>query len=233
MVLKALIFDFNGVIINDERIHQELIDELLLGENLRIAPADFIKICLGRSDRAGLRDLLASKGRIVSEEYLTRLIIKKAEMYEEKIQNIDPLPVYPDLKEFLEKVQGKGTAIGIVTGALRSEVDLILQRANLSQYFDIIVAGDDVNKSKPQPDGYLLAVERFNRWNFNLQLNPGECLAIEDTPAGITAAKTAGIPVVGIAHTYPFHFMQRLSNWAVDNFNQLDLSYVEKVFSQK
>ncbi|MBR8832301.1 MAG: Validoxylamine A 7'-phosphate phosphatase [Chroococcopsis gigantea SAG 12.99] len=233
MVLKVFLFDFNGVIINDERIHKLLIDELILGENLRATAKDFIEVCLGRSDRAGLRDLLARKGRIVTEEYLTKLIIKKAKMYEEKIKGLSSLPVYPDLGEFLETLRQKEIPMGIVTGALRSEVDLILDKANIGQYFSVIVAGDDINTSKPQPDGYLLAVERFNRWNFNLQLQPSECMAIEDTPAGITAAKSAGIPVVGIAHTYPFHFMQRLSNWAVDNFNQLDLSYVEQVFSQK
>jgi beta-phosphoglucomutase-like phosphatase (HAD superfamily) len=107
-----------------------------------------------------------------------------------------------------------------------------LQQAALGDYFSVIVTGDEISTSKPQPDGYLLAVERFNRWNFNLQLQPWECLVIEDTFVGCEAAKRAGMQVVGIAHTYPFHFMQRVSNWAIDNFSQLDLDRVEETFSQ-
>jgi beta-phosphoglucomutase-like phosphatase (HAD superfamily) len=63
-------------------------------------------------------------------------------------------------------------------------------------------------------------------------LQPQECLVIEDTFVGCEAAKRAGMQVVGIAHTYPFHFMQRVSNWAIDNFSQLDLDRVEETFSQ-
>jgi beta-phosphoglucomutase-like phosphatase (HAD superfamily) len=63
-------------------------------------------------------------------------------------------------------------------------------------------------------------------------LQPWECLVIEDTFVGCEAAKRAGMQVVGIAHTYPFHFMQRVSNWAIDNFSQLDIDRVEETFSQ-
>ena len=66
----------------------------------------------------------------------------------------------------------------------------------------------------------------------DLQLQPDECLAIEDTLAGIQAAKRAGISVVGVANTYPFHFMQRLSNWAIDYLIDLELERIETVFNR-
>ncbi|HEY9805293.1 MAG TPA: HAD family phosphatase, partial [Candidatus Obscuribacterales bacterium] len=85
---------------------------------------------------------------------------------------------------------------------------------------------------KPEPDGYLLAVERLNQQHPELNLQASECLAIEDTPAGIQAAKRAGIPVVGVANTYPFHMMQRQANWAVDYLSDLELERVQQVYSQ-
>jgi HAD superfamily hydrolase (TIGR01509 family) len=168
----------------------------------------------------------------VTEEYLTKLINKKASLYRERLEKLEKLPIYEEIYSFLKRVKARDLQIGLVTGAIRSEVESILQRVGLGDYFSVIVTGDEISTSKPQPDGYLLAVERFNRWNFNLQLQPWECLVIEDTFVGCEAAKRAGMQVVGIAHTYPFHFMQRVSNWAIDNFSQLDLDRVEKTFSQ-
>lgn len=75
-------------------------------------------------------------------------------------------------------------------------------------------------------------MQRLNEAIPGLNLQPSECLAIEDTFAGIEAAKRAGMQVVGIANTYPFHMMQRRANWAIDYFNDLDLDYVRRVFSQ-
>lgn len=230
-MLKTVLFDFNGVIINDEPIHKELIDEILLRENLRPCDGEFRQFCLGRSDRACLGDILYRRGRIVTEEYLDKIIEIKTKSYLQKLENID-LPIYRGLTDFLTKIKSKGLVIGLVTGALRSEVKLILDRTGIASYFSVIVAGDDLKTSKPQPDGYLLAVERFNQLNLNLQLQPSNCLAIEDTPAGIQAAKKAGMQVVGIANTYPFHMMQRQANWAIDCFEDLELERIEQEFSK-
>ncbi|GFE67897.1 HAD family phosphatase [Chroococcus sp. FPU101] len=231
-MLKVVLFDFNGVIINDESIHQELIEDILLGENLTPKAYEFQELCLGRSDRTCLRDILARRSRIVSDDYLTKLIQKKSISYLEKLEKLEKLPIYSGLETCLEKVKNKGLRIGLVTGALRSEVDFILQRSVLTRYFEIIVTGEEINNSKPNPEGYLLAVERFNRLDFNLRLQPTECLVIEDSPAGIEAAKRAKMQVVGIANTYPFHFMQRLSNWAIDYLKDLELERIETVFNR-
>jgi HAD superfamily hydrolase (TIGR01509 family) len=231
-MLKAILFDFNGVVINDEPIHQELIEELLLGENLPPGTSKFRELCLGRNDRACIRDVLAARGRSISEDYLSKLIEKKSRTYLKKLEELEQLPIYPNLENFLQIIQAKGFKIGLVTGALRNEVKYILDRAQLSKYFPIIVTGDEIRESKPAPEGYLLAIDKLNRSDSYLQLQPRECLAIEDTPAGIEAAKRAGIKVVGIAHTYPFHFMQRLANWAIDYFPDLELERVEGTMNQ-
>ena len=230
-MLKAVIFDFNGVIINDETIHQELINDILLRENLRPDPSEYQELCLGRSDRACLLDILSRRGRLISDEYLDNLIEAKSLAYRKRIESLKELPIYPELKDFLTHLQQHNLKIGLVTGSLSSEVEFILNKAEILNYFEVIVGGDEVTRSKPEPEGYLLAVERFNQLDDTLQLTPENCLVIEDTPAGIEAAKRAKMQVVGIANTYPYHFMQRLSNWAIDYFSDLDLTRVEKVLT--
>jgi beta-phosphoglucomutase len=231
MTLRAILFDFNGIIINDESIHQELIQELLLRENLLPQESEYRELCLGKSDRSCLRDILAHRGRVVSEEYLTKLIAVKSSNYQQRLASLDILPIYPGLGEFLAKITEQNLLIGLVTGALRQEVEWVLNRIGLREFFEIIVAGDEIKSSKPDPEGYLLAIEGFNQKYPSLNLRPSDCLAIEDTPVGIKAAKQAGIQVVGVANTYPFHILQRQTNWSVDYLEELELDRVEQVFA--
>jgi HAD superfamily hydrolase (TIGR01509 family) len=232
MALKAILFDFNGIIINDEPIHQQLIEQLLIEENLRPILGEFQEVCLGRSDRVCIIELFTRRGRVVSESYLMQLLLRKAQAYQQYLEKIEKLPLYPGLEDLVFQVRSQKLKLAVVSGALRSEIKLVLNRANLAQHFPVIVSGDDITTSKPEPDGYLLAVERLNQQDPDLQLQPGECLAIEDTFAGIQAAKRAGIPVVGVANTYPFQMMHRQANWVVDYLHQLDLEWVQQVFFQ-
>ncbi len=232
MTLKAVLFDFNGVIIKDEAIHQQLIEEVLIAENLRPSPQEYREICLGRSDRICITELLKRRGRIVTESYLNQLLARKAQSYQQQLAKLDKLPVYPGLEDLIFKIRVAKLPMGVVSGALRCEVELVLERAQLAQYFTVIVAGDDLNVSKPEPDGYLLAVERLNQQYPELNAQAADCLAIEDTPAGIEAAKRAGMQVVGVANTYPFHMLQRQASWTVDYLNDLELERVQQVYSR-
>ena len=232
MTLKAILFDFNGVIINDESIHEELINEILLGENLCPEKSEYKELCLGRSDHACLKDILSRRGRFVTDDYLTKLVDAKTKAYQYKLGQLETLPIYPDIKVFLDLIKTKKLIIGLVSGALREEIELVLQKAGIAEYFSVIVAGDDLETSKPQPDGYLLAVTRLNQSFKDINLNPAECLAIEDTPAGIEAAKHAGMQVVGIANTYPLHMLQRQADWTVDYLKEIELDRVKEVLTQ-
>ena len=232
MTLKAILFDFNGVIINDESIHEELINEILLGENLLPEASEYKELCLGKSDRACLKDILFRRGRVVTDDYLSKLIEAKTRAYQQKLEQLENLPIYPGIEAFLDLTKAQELALGLVSGALRREIELVLQKANLANYFPVIVAGDDLEASKPEPDGYLTAIDQLNQSLPNLNLNPSECLAIEDTPAGIEAAKKAGIQVVGIANTYPMHMLQRQADWTVDHVNEIEIDRVKQVLTQ-
>lgn len=230
MTLKAILFDFNGVIIDDEIIHEKLIDEIILGENLRPEPSEYKELCQGKSDRACLKDILAYRGRVVTDDYINQLIQAKSQAYQQELAKLEQLPIYSGIKEFLEVVKERELLLGIVSGALRTEIELVVQKAGIADYFSVIVAGDDLETSKPQPSGYLLAIAKFNQSFPELNLQPSQCLAIEDTPVGIEAAKQAGIQVVGIANTYPLHMLQRQADWTVDYLTEIELDRVKRVF---
>ncbi len=230
MVLKAVLFDFNGVIIKDEAIHRELNDELLLAENLPPQGKEFWKVCVGRSDRVALRELLKLRGRFVTDEYLDKLIAKKAIAYRQKLAQLESLPIYPGVAQFIQQMYDSGYKLALVTGAIGSEAAFVLQQAGIDRYFETIVAGDEIMQSKPDPAGYLLAVARLNELDPELNLLPAECLAIEDTFAGLQAVKAAGIQAVAIANTYPFHMLQRQANWTIDTFADLELDRITAFF---
>ena len=232
MSLKAVLFDFNGVIINDEPIHEKLIEQLLIEENLRPKRGEYRQYCLGRSDRACLNDILLRRGRFVSDAVLKELIARKTRAYQTQLETMAQLPIFPGLEDFILKLQAAGIKLAVVTGALRGELEFVLNKTNLAQYFSVTVTANDLTASKPAPDGYLLAVERLNQTHPELNLQPSECLVIEDTQAGITAAKRAGMCVVGIANTYPFHMLQRQANWTVDYFSDLELDRIQEVYSR-
>lgn len=230
MSLKAVLFDFNGVIINDERVHEKLIEQLLVEENLRLKPGEYQEVCLGRSDRVCLLDLFTRRGRVVTEDYLMRLIQRKSQAYQRELATLETVPIYPGVADLMEKARSAQLVIGVVSGAMRSEIKLVLHRTGLTEYVSVIVAGDDIKTSKPAPEGYLLAVKQLNDRDPALKLQPEHCLVIEDTFAGIAAAKRAEMQVVGVANTYPYHMIQRQANWAVDNLAELEFDRVQRVF---
>jgi len=232
MSLKAVLFDFNGVIINDELIHLQLIDEILIQENLQPQKPLERQSSLGHSDRACFEQLLKNRGRVASNEYLSQLLQRKAQAYTLEIEKLAKLPLYSGVEDLIFQIRAHNVKIGLVSGALRQEIDLVLQRANLAQYFPVIVAGDDIITSKPDPEGYLLGVERLNQKYPDLNLRSPECLAIEDTPVGIQAAKRAQMQVVGVANTYPFHMLHRQANWTVDYLTDLEWERIQEVYAQ-
>ena len=225
MSLKAVFLDFSGVIINDEAINQELIADILLSENLRADSDEYTQYCRGKSDRTCLRDILTNRGRILPDEYIDKLLKTKSQGYRQKIDQFSEIPLPTHLREFLTQLKEQNIAVGLVTGATRSEVEYVLEKVELTQYFDLIVAGDDLKQSKPEAEPYLLAAQKLN-------LQPSECLAIEDNPVGIEAAKRAKIQVVGISNIYPLHMLQRKANWTVDDFMEIELDRVDRVLSR-
>jgi len=227
--LKAVLFNFNGVIIKDEVIQQELIDQLLIEENMRPKPQEYRAVCLGRSDRACIDELFSRRGRVLAAEDLDILLERKSQRYCAQLDMMETLPVYAGVTDLAYKLRVANVPMAVVGGAVRAEIEQVLERTDLAKYFSVIVGSNDTTTSKPDPTGYLKAIDELH------QQYPGvdsaSAIAIEDTFEGIEAAKAAGLSVVGVANTYPYHMIQRQANWAVDYLNELELDRVEQVLA--
>jgi len=226
-LLKAVLFEINGVFLNDTALQFELIDDILLAENLRPTDRLYRDSSLGKSDRRCLKENLALRGRVFSEVQLDSLIQQKSALYQNKLREIKPFPLYEDVVPLISAIKLKNIPVGIVTGYCRADAEFILQQAQLDQAFDVIVTADEVKTFKPNGDGYRLAIAQLNQKFPDAQIQPENCLTVEDNFHGIQAAKSVGIPVVGVAHTYPFHMLQRCSNWCVDYLSDLELERID------
>jgi HAD superfamily hydrolase (TIGR01509 family) len=233
MSLKAVLFNFNGVIIKDGLIHIQLIDEILIQENLQPQRVKEREDFLGISHRAYLQNLLKNRGRVVTEAYMAQLLTRKAQAYVLELEKLEKLPLYSGIEDVIFQIRSRHLKMALVSDALSLEIEMVLTSAKLAEYFPVIVSGDDISSDKPNPESYLLAVERLNQIYPELNLEPDECLVIENTPTGIQAAKRAQMQVVGVANTYPFQMLHRQANWTIDYLIDLDLQRVQEVFLEK
>jgi HAD superfamily hydrolase (TIGR01509 family) len=233
MSLKAVLFNFNGVIIKDGLIHIQLIDEILVQENLQPQRVKEREDFLGIGSRAYLQNLLKNRGRVVTEAYMAQLLTRKAQAYVLELEKLEKLPLYSGIEDVIFQIRSRHLKMALVSDVLSLEIEMVLTSAKLAEYFPVIVSGDDISSDKPNPEGYLLAVERLNQIYPELNLEPDECLVIENTRTGIQAAKRAQMQVVGVANTYPFQMLHRQANWTIDYLIDLDLQRVQEVFLEK
>jgi phosphoglycolate phosphatase/beta-phosphoglucomutase len=228
-MIQAIFFDFNGVIIDDERIHLKAYREVLLGENVPLTDEDYFA-SLGMDDAAFVRAAYARAGRPLIDEMMNALIKREHELHREFITN--DLPVPAGVVTFI-KAAARHFELGIVSMAERSEIDHVLGLAGLDRVFSVVVSAEPGLKHKPAPDCYQRALELLNegrRSAGELPLLPGECLAIEDAPPGIESARVTGMRTVGVTNTVPESQLRaaqadvvttNLSDWNADAVHHL------------
>lgn len=231
MTLKAVFLDFHGTVLNDARLRESLTEELLVAQNLRPNPQDYQQFCIGRRDRACLNDLLQQRGRFVNDEILRKLVQQKNQLYCSAIAALPELTFYPGIEPFIRKLVSANLKIGLLTALSTTALETVLARIDWHDCLDVRVTADEEWQSSPEPDGYtrLLAKLQVSEPT----LTPQNCLVVDHTIPGMTAAHQAGMRVVGITHTYPLHIVQRHASWVVDKFSELELERVETLFAQQ
>jgi len=203
-MLRALLFDFNGVLVNDEPVHLELFRKVLEEEGLSLETDDYYRDYLGLDDRGCLSAVLAKAGRPPSPQLVTRLIARKAAYYHERMHRW-VLPRFPGAIELVREADAAGLMLGVVSGALRDEIEQALRGAGVRALFKTVISAEDVAEGKPDPEGYRRGLEELSSvppYPDRL-VHPHEVLAIEDSPAGLEAAAAVGLVTLGVAQTYP------------------------------
>lgn len=220
--LRAIIFDFNGVISDDEPIHLEVLRRVLAEEGIAMSDEDYFTKYLGRDDRLCFTTALVDAGRPrPTPETLERLIARKASYYLEAISGGAPLfPGVADLIRRLSPVY----PLAIASGALRAEIEAVLAQSGLGEHFRAVISSEDVSRSKPDPEIFLSALSSLNRTLALAQpIEPRECLVIEDSLSGIEAARRAGMRALAVTTSFPAHALAA-ADWVVESLDGFDPS---------
>ena len=197
---EAVIFDFDGVIVDTEPLHHAAFQRTLEPLGLHFSWQEYVETYIGFDDRDAFKHAFISRGKQLDHETLHTLIAQKAAYFEEVIgAGVTP---YPGVVELIRRLHTDKIPLAICSGALRSDIDPILAMLGISDCFDIIVTADDVAASKPDPECYLLALHRLQEVH-QYHFSAVGTVAIEDTPAGISAARGAGLRVCGVTNSYP------------------------------
>jgi HAD superfamily hydrolase (TIGR01509 family) len=197
--MQAIIFDFDGVIADTEPLHFEGLRRTLRGIQINLTEDDYYTNYLGFDDRGCILEALRVNQIPASASLLEDLMAKKATAYLASIK--DHLAIFPGVREFVEEAAAT-CPIAIASGALRVEIDLVLEEIGLRKAFCHITSAEDVTHGKPNPEPFLHALAGLNRHHSAASLSPTSCLVIEDSRPGIRAAKSAGMKVLAVANTH-------------------------------
>ena len=191
-MIRAVVFDFDGVLADSEPLHLAASQEMFASVGITLTREEYYARYLGYDDETMIRVLAKDRGWTPDAQQISALISDKARMFDRLIEQTDVL--FPGAAACVERL-AQDYPLGIASGALREEIELILRRARLDRHIRFIVASGDTPRSKPAPDPYARAAQLH-------ALPPADCVAIEDSRWGIESAKMAGLKCVGITNTY-------------------------------
>ncbi len=192
-MLQATLFDFNGVLVDDEPLHLAGFNAVLAQLDIVIDPAEYEEKYLGFDDRGAFQAMLHDRGRPVDPRLVERLIHSKGEVYARLAAT--GLKVFPGAADIVRRAAAVGP-VGIVSGALRAEILGALRLLGVGDCVRAIVAAEDVGACKPDPEGYTAGLRALG------VSVASRAVAVEDSIAGVIAAKSAGARVLAVAHTY-------------------------------
>jgi beta-phosphoglucomutase len=197
--LAAIIFDFDGVIADTEPLHFTGFRQTLAEIGISLTESDYYANYLGYDDRGCFIAALAAHKRPTDPSTLAQLMQRKAHAYLESVK--DHLVIFPGVREFVRDASA-AYPLAIASGALRHEIEFILEQAGLRKEFLHITGAEDVTRGKPDPQPFLHALDALNRERQDQAIAPGSCLVIEDSIPGLRGAKTAGMKVLAVANTH-------------------------------
>jgi beta-phosphoglucomutase len=227
-LLRAIVFDFDGVLVDSEPVILQLTQQMAAREGWTVTPEEYYRDYLALDDRGIIEHLYQTHGRPLDPARRDELLGWKARAYKEIIQQ--GLPPFPGAVEFVHQA-ARLYPLAIATGSLRSEIECLLGKIGLRSAFKALVTAEDCRRSKPDPEVFsktLAALRQLPEFS-SKKLRASECLAIEDAPGGILASHKAGIKCLALAHTRP---PAELSNadWVFGGFTEVNLEKIALEF---
>ena len=197
--LHAIVFDFDGVIADSERLHLRSYQEILAPEGITMSNEDYFNRYLGYDDVGVFKAIGRDQGVAMDEHRVSELIARKGQRYESLAAAGEML--FPGAADFIRSAVAASIPIAIASGALTHEIQDVLDRAGLLSLFPVIVGADQTARSKPHPEPYLTAFARLKA-HAGRPLEPWRSVAIEDSKWGLVSARGADLRLVAVTNTY-------------------------------
>ena len=199
-MIKAILMDFNGVIINDEPLHMKAYQEILSEEGIALSDEHYYS-CMGMDDKTFINAQYKRAEKEISAERIDEIMDAKTARWRELVT--EEIPIFDGMENFIRKME-KDFALGLVSMARREEIEFVLETLNLMNCFSAIVSAEEITECKPHPESYQKGFIRLDAARTARGHNPivqNECLVIEDAPQGIIAGKRAGLKTLGVPNT--------------------------------
>lgn len=215
-MIKAIIFDMNGVIVDDEHLHELAFKEVLGTLGVELSHKEYFDYCVGRTDEAGFVHVV-EKFELKGVD-IERLVRDKADAY----YQITPsnFKSFPGCLELINDLR-QAFRLALASSCAKKEVDMVLKAFELEQTFEFVITADDVKKGKPDPEPYLITAQK-------LKIRPEYCLVIEDAKNGVLSAKSAGMKCIAVTTT---HKRDDLLNADIifDSFSEITAELISRI----
>jgi HAD superfamily hydrolase (TIGR01509 family) len=228
MPLKAVVFDFDGVIANSEPLHLRAFQDVLADRGVTLSERDYYERYLGFDDAGVFRAIGAAREAGWRDDDIDALVERKAVRIEQLERGGSIL--FPGARDVIQRAAAR-VPLAIASGALGVEIRRILDREGLTSSFAAIVSADDPVASKPSPEPYSLAIARLSQAK-GIDLAAGDCAAIEDSVWGLESARAAGLRTIGVTHTYPAEVIAS-ADLIIPSLNDLQLDALDRLCSAR
>jgi len=225
-MLRALIFDFNGIIVDDEPIHFRLFQKVLGEEGVVLTEAAYYARYLGFDDRGAFTAAFRENQRAIDDAKLKQLIERKAIYYQDAIR--EHVAIFPGVHGLVSTL-ARTHPLAVASGALRDEIETILKTAGLLDHFQAIVSAEDVTQGKPEPEIFLKALGALNQQKRNgVAIAAGDCVVIEDSKEGIRGARRAGMKCLAVTNSHPAELLSE-ADGVVNSLEHVTLPFLQKL----
>jgi beta-phosphoglucomutase family hydrolase len=215
-MIKAVIFDMDGVISDTEHLHVQAGNQSLKAFNITISKEEADSYS-GMPDRSLFR-LIAEKHGLNTN--IDEIIKKKDNILIELI--VKHLKAVDGSIELIKRVKDNKLKLAVASSTRDETIDLILRKLDVKSFFDVIFSGNRLDKPKPYPDVFLLTAKK-------LDIKPEECLVIEDTKNGVQAAKSAGMKCIGLRNKNSGNQDLSAADLIVDDLNKITIDLIKRM----
>ncbi len=226
-MIKAILMDFNGVIIDDEPIQMQAYKDVLKDKGIDLTEEKYYA-CLGMNDKVFLKTIFERDGKELSEDEIPSLVEAKTSNWRSQIEK--RIPLFDGIEDFIKRMENE-FILGLVSMARRPEIEFVLKETGLGKSFSTIISSENVTTTKPDPECYrkgFNSIDRVRTLRGKSPLTRKQCVVIEDSPQGITAGRLAGLRTLGVTNTVEDKKLRdagadsvtsSLNDWAPESFN--------------